>query len=318
MTAMGGRRLRWWLSYPLLDAAKIRQRLAAVAEIREAHLLRSDLRKALSGLYDLERLGGRISLGVANGRDLAALRGSLRALPGLKHLLAALETPVITALREGIDEMPEILDLLEHSIAAEPPLTLREGGIIREGYDAELDRILSVSRDGKSWIAALEEKERQRTGIASLRVGFNNVFGYYIEVTNTHREKVPADYIRKQTLTGAERYVTPGLKEQEEKILHAEERLLTLETRLFNEVRLAVAAHAAEVQELARALGTLDCFRARALYTDRNFAHKAQRVDDGQDVSVWQAPPKPAHRPRTQSPNWKFVRNKRLIRSRAI
>jgi len=285
MTAMGGRRLRWWLSYPLLDAAKIRQRLAAVAEIREAHLLRSDLRKALSGLYDLERLGGRISLGVANGRDLAALRGSLRVLPGLKQLLAALETPVIEALREGIDEMPEILDLLERSIAAEPPLTLREGGIIREGYDAELDRILSVSRDGKSWIAALEEKERQRTGIASLRVGFNNVFGYYIEVTKSQTSAVPAEYVRKQTLVNAERYINEELKEYEQTVLHAEEKRRDREYELFVEIRERIAGQIRRIQKSASALADLDAITSLAEVAEKyNYCRPA--VDDGDTIEI--------------------------------
>ena len=285
MTAMGGRRLRWWLSYPLLDAAKIRQRLSAVDEIREGHLLRSDLRKALSGLYDLERLGGRIALGVANGRDLAALRGSLRVLPGLKQLLAALETPVLTALREGIDEMPEILDLLERSIAAEPPLTLREGGIIREGYDAELDRILSVSRDGKSWIAALEEKERQRTGIASLRVGFNNVFGYYIEVTKSQTSAVPAEYVRKQTLVNAERYINEELKEYEQTVLHAEEKRRDREYELFVEIRERIAGQIRRIQKSASALADLDAITSLAEVAEKyNYCRPA--VDDGDAIEI--------------------------------
>jgi len=285
MTAMGGRRMRWWLSYPLLDAAKIRQRLSAVAEIRDAHLLRSDLRKALSGLYDLERLGGRISLGVANGRDLAALRGSLRTLPGLKQLLAALETPVIVALREGIDEMPEVLDLLERSIAAEPPLTLRDGGIIREGYDAELDRILSVSRDGKSWIAALEEKERQRTGIASLRVGFNNVFGYYIEVTKSQTSAVPAEYVRKQTLVNAERYINEELKEYEQTVLHAEEKRRDREYELFVEIRERIAGQIRRIQKSASALADLDAITSLAEVAEKyNYCRPA--VDDGDAIEI--------------------------------
>jgi len=285
MTAMGGRRLRWWLSYPLLDAAKIRERLSAVAEIREGHLLRSDLRKALSGLYDLERLGGRISLGVANGRDMAALRGSLRVLPGLKQLLAGLETPVVAALREGIDEMPEILDLLERAIAAEPPLTLREGGIIREGYDAELDRILSVSRDGKSWIAALEEKERQHTGIASLRVGFNNVFGYYIEVTKSQTSAVPAEYVRKQTLVNAERYINEELKEYEQTVLHAEERRRDREYELFVEIRERIAGEIRRIQKSASALADLDAITSLAEVAEKyNYCRPA--VDDGEAIEI--------------------------------
>jgi DNA mismatch repair protein MutS len=285
MTAMGGRRLRGWLSYPLLDVATIRERLSAVAEIREGHLLRSDLRRALSGLYDMERLGGRISIGVANGRDLAALRSSLRVLPGLKQLLAAIEVPRIEALREGIDEMPEILDLLERSVVDDPPLTLREGGMIREGYDAELDRILSVSRDGKSWIAALEEKERQRTGIASLRVGFNSVFGYYIEVTKSRTAAVPAEYIRKQTLVNAERYINEELKEYEQTVLHAEEKRREREYELFVEIRERIAGEIRRIQKSASALADLDATACLAEVAEKyNYCRPA--VDDGDVIDI--------------------------------
>ena len=285
MTAMGGRRLRGWLSYPLLDVAMIRERLSAVAEIREGHLLRQDLRRALSGLYDMERLGGRISIGVANGRDLAALRSSLRVLPGLKQLLAALEVPRIEALREGIDEMPEILDLLERSVVDDPPLTLREGGMIREGYDAELDRILSVSRDGKSWIAALEEKERQRTGIASLRVGFNSVFGYYIEVTKSRTAAVPAEYIRKQTLVNAERYINEELKEYEQTVLHAEEKRREREYELFVEIRERIAGQIRRIQKSASALADLDAITSLAEVAEKyNYCRPA--VDDGDAIEI--------------------------------
>jgi len=285
MTAMGGRRLRGWLSYPLLDVATIRERLSAVAEIREGHLLRQDLRRALAGLYDMERLGGRISIGVANGRDLAALRSSLRVLPGLKQLLAALEAPRIEALREGIDEMPEILDLLERSVVDDPPLTLREGGIIREGYDAELDRILSVSHDGKSWIAALEEKERQRTGIASLRVGFNSVFGYYIEVTKSRTAAVPADYIRKQTLVNAERYINEELKEYEQTVLHAEEKRREREYELFVGIRERIAGQIRRIQKSASALADLDATACLAEVAEKyNYCRPA--VDDGDAIEI--------------------------------
>jgi DNA mismatch repair protein MutS len=155
--------------------------------------------------------------------------------------------------------LKELVELVDGAIEADPPATLADGGVIRQGFNAELDEVRGLSRDGKSWIAALQQQERERTGISSLKVGYNNVFGYYLEITNTHREKVPADYIRKQTLTGAERYITPALKEYEEKVLHAQEKILALETRLFNEVRTGVAAHAAELQTNARLIATLDC-----------------------------------------------------------
>jgi len=285
MTAMGGRRLRWWLAYPLLDAARIRERLAAVGEIREAHLVRRDLRRALGGLHDMERLGARISLGVANGRDLAALRASLRALPGLRGLLGAFETPVPAAIRDGIDEMPETLELLERAIVDEPPLALREGGIIREGYDEELDRILSIARDGKSWIAALEEKERRRTGIANLRVGFNSVFGYYIEVTKSQTASVPAEYIRKQTLVNAERYINEELKEYEQTVLHAEERRREREYDLFTEIRERVAGRIRRIQKSAAALADLDALAALAEVAEKyNYVRPA--VDESDVIEI--------------------------------
>jgi len=285
MTAMGGRRLRWWLAYPLLDTDRIRERHAAVGEIREGHLARQDLRKALAGLYDMERLGARISLGVANGRDLAALRASLRALPGLKGLLGALEAPVLAAIRDGIDEMPETLELLERAIVDEPPLALREGGIIREGYDAELDRIVSIARDGKSWIAALEEKERQRTGISNLRVGFNNVFGYYIEVTKSHASSVPAEYIRKQTLVNAERYINEELKEYEQTVLHAEEKRREREYDLVTGIREQVAAGIRRIQKSAAALADLDALASLAEVAEKyNYIRPA--VDDGDVLEI--------------------------------
>jgi len=285
MTAMGGRRLRWWLSYPLLDTARIRERLAAVGEIREGHLVRQDLRRALSGLYDMERLGARISLGVANGRDLAALRASLRALPGLKGLLGACEAPVLAAIRDGIDEMPDTVGLLERSIVDDPPLTLREGGIIREGYDSELDRIVSVSRDGKSWIAALEEKEKQRTGIANLRVGFNSVFGYYIEVTKSQTASVPAEYVRKQTLVNAERYINEELKEYEQTVLHAEEKRREREYELFTRIRERVADRIRQIQKSAAALADLDALASLAEVAEKyNYARPA--VDDGDAIEI--------------------------------
>lgn len=285
MTAMGGRRLRWWLAYPLLDAARIRERLAAVGEIREAHLARQDLRKALAGLYDMERLGARISLGVANGRDLAALRASLRALPGLKGLLDTLEAPVLAAIRDGIDEMPDTLDLLERAIVDEPPLALREGGIIREGYDAELDRIVSIARDGKSWIAALEEKERQRTGIANLRVGFNSVFGYYIEVTKSQTASVPAEYIRKQTLVHAERYINEELKEYEQTVLHAEEKRREREYDLFTGIRERSAARIRQIQKSAAALADLDALASLAEVAE-TYNYVCPAVDDGDVLEI--------------------------------
>ena len=258
VTAMGGRRLRWWFSYPLIDTEKIKERLAAVSEIKGSHLLREDLRKVLSGVYDLERLGSRISMKVANGRDLIALMTSLQTIPGIRKLICELSSPFISSIHEELDEMQDIAGLIGKSIISDPPLTLREGGIIKEGYDSELDELISLTRDGKRWIAALEEKERKRTGINSLKVGYNNVFGYYIEVTRANTGLVPDDYIRKQTLVNAERYINQELKGYEYTVLNAEDKRKEREYDLFVKVRDEVAKEIKRIQKVASLLADLD------------------------------------------------------------
>jgi DNA mismatch repair protein MutS len=258
VTSLGARRLRWWMNHPLRDPLRIRERLDAVSEIREDHLLRESLRAILKSVYDLERLGSRIAVGLANGRDLAALRTSLHVLPLLRDAVIGCEAPLLRAIRDGIDEMPDLRGLIEGAIVDDPPLTIREGGIIREGYDPELDRLISVMRDGRKWIAALEEKERQKTGIHSLKVGFNSVFGYYIEVTKANARLVPAEYIRKQTLVNAERYINEELKGYEETVLHAEEKRQAREYGLFVEIRGRIAAEIRRIQRTAARIADLD------------------------------------------------------------
>jgi DNA mismatch repair protein MutS len=258
VTSLGGRRLRWWLNHPLRDPLRIGERLDAVSELREGHLLRESLRAILKSVYDLERLGSRIAVGLANGRDLAALRTSLHVLPLLRDAVLGCEAPLLRAIRDGIDEMPDLRELIEGAIVDDPPLTIREGGIIREGYDPELDRLISVMRDGRKWIAALEEKERQKTGIHSLKVGFNSVFGYYIEVTKANARLVPAEYIRKQTLVNAERYINEELKGYEETVLHAEEKRQAREYGLFVEIRGRIAAEIRRIQRTAARIADLD------------------------------------------------------------
>jgi len=264
VTSMGARRLRWWLNYPLVVPEKIRERLSAVSEIREHHLLRENLRRSLGRVYDLERLGGRISLGVANGRDMIALLASLQALPEIRSALHELRSSLIVSICAGIDEMPDILELIERSIVEDPPLTLREGGIIKEGYDRELDELISVMQDGKRWIAALEEKERKRTGINSLKVGFNSVFGYYIEVTRTNTGLVPDDYVRKQTLVNAERYINQELKEYEYTVLNAENLRKEREYNLFVMIRDQVGQEIRRVQTTALRIADLDAISSLA------------------------------------------------------
>jgi DNA mismatch repair protein MutS len=269
VTSLGGRKLRWWLNHPLRDPARIRERLAAVSEIREGHLLRESLRAVLKSVYDLERLGSRIAVGLANGRDLAALRTSIQALPELRGAIAGCEAPLLREIHDGIDEMHDLRGLIEGAIVDDPPFTIREGGIIRQGYDPELDRLISVIRDGRKWIAALEEKERQRTGIHSLKVGFNSVFGYYIEVTKANTRLVPADYIRKQTLVNAERYINEELKGYEETVLHAEERRQAREYDLFVEIRGRIAGDIRRIQGTAARIADLDAVASLAEAAER-------------------------------------------------
>ncbi|MCX5838896.1 MAG: DNA mismatch repair protein MutS [Deltaproteobacteria bacterium] len=282
VTSLGGRRLRWWLNHPLRDPLRIRKRLAAVSEIREGHLLRESLRGILKSVYDLERLGSRIAVGLANGRDLTALRTSIQALPGLRVAIAGCEAPLLREIRDGIDEMPDLRGLIEGAIVDDPPLSIREGGIIREGYDPELDHLITIMRDGRKWIAALEEKERQRTGIHSLKVGFNSVFGYYIEVTKVNARLVPAEYIRKQTLVNAERYINEELKGYEETVLHAEERRQAREYDLFVEIRGRIAGEIRRIQGTAARIADLDAVASLSEVAERyNYCCP---VVDGEDI----------------------------------
>ena len=282
VTPMGGRRLRWWLNYPLLDADKINSRLSAVAELKDSHLLRRELREELKKVYDLERLGSRISMACANARDLLALKDSLEALPAIKKLVKGLDTSKASSIYEKIDEMPETVILIGRSIADNPPPTLRESGIIREGYDGALDDLITLGRDGKKWIARLEQTERQKTGIQSLKVGFNSVFGYYIEITKANSKLVPQSYIRKQTLVNAERYITQELKEYEDALLSADTRRKEMEYELFIEVRSRIARDIKRIQQTAAALSELDALSSLAEVAEaNNYCYPAM---DGSDV----------------------------------
>jgi len=263
-TPMGGRLLKRWINQPLNAIAPIVRRLDGVEELVRGPELRKGAVGILSRIGDLERMNTRICTGRANPRDVVGLKNILREVDALTSCLVSATSVALVETRDGLEVLPAIASTIERAIEPEPPLSITEGGVIRAGYNEELDSLRSMAFSGKKWIADLQKKERERTGISSLKVGFNNVFGYYIEITNTHREKIPADYIRKQTLTNAERYITPELKDYEEKILHAEEKLLSLETQLFNEVRAAVALHAEAIQTNARLIATLDCYASLA------------------------------------------------------
>ncbi|MDD3926474.1 MAG: DNA mismatch repair protein MutS, partial [bacterium] len=237
VTTMGGRLMRRWIIEPLVEVPAIERRLEAVQEMMSSRKTSELLHQHLESVYDLERLLSRITLGQANGRDMVAFRSSLAALPDIKALLSAAEAPLLKGLGESITVLEDIRQMIAAAIVDEPPLTLRDGGIIRDGYNEELDRLRSVSREGKGWLNRIETQERERTGIKNLKIGFNQVFGYYIEVTKANVPQVPDDYIRKQTMVNAERYITPELKDYESMILNAEERIGTLEYELFNAVR---------------------------------------------------------------------------------
>jgi DNA mismatch repair protein MutS len=269
-TSMGGRKLREWLLNPLLDAGEIERRLDAVAELKNDHQRRSDLRTAFGAVYDLERLISRVSLGAANARDLLALKQSCAALPAIKGLLSRCEAKLVFDIVSRWDDLPELFALIDKAVSDDPPYTLREGKLIKKGFSAELDELRSISSEGKGWIAGIELRERQRTGITSLKVSYNRVFGYYIEVTKANLANVPQDFIRKQTLANAERFITPELKEYEDKVLGAEEKILDMEYRLFQQVRESVSLQTVRVQDMARRLAVLDGLVSLAEAAARN------------------------------------------------
>jgi DNA mismatch repair protein MutS len=285
ITAMGGRRMREWLSYPLVNVEEIERRLEAVAQLKEAPLTRAELRELLEEVYDLERLNTRVTMGRANPRDLVALKTTLQTIPAVRNELKDITAPLLEEIRGGVDGLEEVAGWIEDAIVQTPPITLTEGGIIRDGYDRELDELRGISRDGKGWIAHMEVQERQRTGISSLKVRYNQVFGYYIEVTKPNLALVPEDYIRKQTLTNAERFITPQLKEYESKVLGAEERIKSLEHELFRRLRERVAGHNRRIQGTASAVGVLDALLSLAEVADR-YGYNRPRVTEGEEIVI--------------------------------
>jgi len=285
-TAMGGRLLRRWLDRPLLDRAAITARLDAVEDLVQHGDLRAELRAMLRGVADVERLIGRVAYRSANARDLVALRRSLEQIPRMKELV--LSRPVRESLRglaAGMEDLAAVTQRIAATLVDDPPGGVREGGLIRDGFDQEVDELRAATRQGKDWIARLEEAERARTGIKSLKVGFNKVFGYYIEVTRPNLHLVPPDYQRKQTLAGAERFITPALKEQEAKVLGAEERVVEREYELFTQLRDAVAAQAAAIQAAARRIATLDALAALAEVAVANNWCRPE-VDEGDVIDI--------------------------------
>jgi DNA mismatch repair protein MutS len=269
-TAMGKRLIKSWLEQPLLSPAKITLRLNAVEELTENQLLTDELSQQLTGIYDLERIMTRIVYGSANGRELRSLSCALEKIPGLKQLLSGCSATLLKNLEQQMDGLEDVASLINASIVDEPPFTIREGGIIREGYNQELDEVRRDMNGGKDLIAAIEAREKERTGIPKLKTGYNRVFGYYLEVSNSYKDQVPEDYIRKQTLTNGERYITPELKELENRILGAHDRAITMESRLFEEIRKEVAAQMDRVQETAKAVAALDVLLSFAVVSVKN------------------------------------------------
>ena len=264
LTPMGSRLLRRWVHRPLRKRSSIIERQEAVKDLVESDTLRTAVRGDLLHMGDLERLMGRIATGRASPRELNQLRIFLEVVPLLVAHLEPATSKTLADLRSALDALPDVVRLVGTAVADDPPASLAEGGVIRAGYNQSLDELRTLAHSGKDWIARLQQTERERTGISSLKVGYNNVFGYYIEVTNTHRNKIPQDYIRKQTLTNAERYVTPELKEYEDRILHAEERIQALERELFEQVRATVSESSARILRNAELIASLDGYASLA------------------------------------------------------
>ncbi len=269
-TAMGGRLLRKYIEQPLIDKERIEERQDAVETLCKQSVDRDEIREYLNTIYDLERLLGKISYKTANPRDLLAFRNSLAMLPSIRMLLDDLDAPLLRDIREKIDTLEDIHHLIDSSILEDAPIAIKEGGIIKEGFNETIDALKKAKTDGKNWLAALEEEDRARTGIKNLRIKYNKVFGYYFEVTNSYQHLVPDDYIRKQTLANAERYTTPRLKELEDSILNAEDKLFSLEYDVFCEIRDSIALAIERVQKTARAIAKLDVLTSLSYVAEQN------------------------------------------------
>ena len=269
-TAMGARMLRKFIEQPLIEKQEILRRLDAVEELKQSAISREEIREYLSPVYDLERLITRITYGTANPRDLTAFAGSLSMLPPIRYLLEEIESSLLKDIYAELDPLEDLCTLVQNAIADEPPLAMKEGGIIRDGYNEEVDTLRRAKSEGKDWLAKLEQDEREKTGIKTLRIKYNKVFGYYLEVTNSYKELVPDYYTRKQTLANAERYITPELKELEDTILGAEDKLYALEYELYCTIRDTIAAEVKRIQTTAKAIASLDVFSSLALVAERN------------------------------------------------
>ena len=268
-TAMGARTLRKYVEQPLIDRKEIEKRLDAVEELKNEAISREEIREYLSPVYDLERLITKITYGSANPRDLTAFRTSLEMLPPTRYILKDMQCALLKQICADLDPLEDLCDLIARAIKEEPPIAMKEGNIIRDGYDEEVDKLRRAKSDGKDWLAKLENEEREKTGIKNLRIKYNKVFGYYLEVTNSYKELVPEYYTRKQTLANAERYITPELKELEDMILGAEDKLYALEYEIYTDVREKIASQVERIQQTAKAVAALDVFASLALVAER-------------------------------------------------
>ena len=269
-TAMGARTLRKYVEQPLIDKKEIEKRLDAVAELKDSAISREEIREYLSPVYDLERLITWIAYGTANPRDLTAFRSSLEMLPHIRYILEEMQSELLKNIHDDMDPLEDLCTLVKDAIREEPPIAMKEGNIIRDGYNEEVDKLRRAKSDGKEWLAKLENDEREKTGIKNLRIKYNKVFGYYLEVTNSYKDMVPDYYTRKQTLANAERYITPELKELEDMILGAEDKLYALEYEIYSQVRDTIAGEIERIQKTAKAVAALDAFASLAVVAERN------------------------------------------------
>lgn len=284
-TSMGGRMLRRWINDPLIDVNEINKRLDSVKELKDSQMLKGEIIDSLKRVYDIERLIGKISYGNANGRDLISLKNSLGQLPDLKLVLSKCNSKLLKELYEELDELKDVYKLIDESIVEEPPISVKEGGLIKLGYNDEIDEYKTATTDGKKWIIELEAKEKEATGIKNLKVGYNKVFGYYFEVTKSYLAQVPDRYIRKQTLTGAERYITEELKDLEEKTIGAQEKLIDLEYKVFQEVRANISSQIQRIQKTANIVATLDVLASFATVAlDLNYCLPI--VDNSGEINI--------------------------------
>ena len=284
-TSMGSRHLRRWLRDPLIDTLEINRRLNSVKELKEEVMLRGDVIENLKKVYDIERLAGKMAYGNANARDMITLKNSLARLPDVKNVLKNCKSEMLKNLYENLDELQDIYELIEKSIVNDPPMSVKDGGIIKLGYDEEIDKLKTATTEGKNWIIQLEADEKEKTGIKNLKIGFNKVFGYFIEVTKSNLDQVPERYIRKQTLTNAERYITEELKNLENQILGAEEKVVILEYNLFTKIREEISKNIIRLQKTATIVAILDVLTSFAqVAEDMNYC--MPKVDDSGIIDI--------------------------------